>query len=70
MTGFKQFQAAVRSKGGIWAGDDVFFSQMVDLYGACYKPDYPNSSPHDQTLEYNPFTHMWRHSGAKEETAP
>lgn len=67
MSGFKQFIAAAKSKGGIWATEDVQFAQMRDIYSAGYKPEYPNDSPHDQTLNYDHRTHMWSHYGAKEE---
>ena len=59
MTGFKQFKVAVKSKGGIWASRDVYYSQTRDTYAAHYAPTYPDKSPLEQTLVYNHTTHMW-----------
>ena len=65
--GYRWFVDTVKSKGGIWASNDVYFSQMRDVYGANYLPNYPKDSEHDQRLEYNHFTNTWSHYGAKED---
>ena len=65
--GYKWFVRTVKSKGGIWAKKDVYFSQMRDFYIANYSLNYPEKSDHDQTLEFNHITGMWNHYGAKEE---
>lgn len=43
MSRFKNFQDNVKNIGGVWSGDDVYFSQMRDGYSASYKPKYPDS---------------------------
>lgn len=63
---FSKFKTIVRSKGGIWSSKHVIFSQMQAYYLAAYKPNYPDNSPHDQTLTLCHVSGMWRHDGADE----
>lgn len=54
MTYFKVFQNDIKNIGGVWGGNDIYFSQMKDGYSATYKPKYPDSCIEDmviQTLE-------------------
>ena len=58
MSCFKQFQKAVRAKGGIWASDDVYFSSHRDGYSAAYLPAYPDKSENDECIySKNLFSH-------------
>lgn len=50
MTNFKIFKELVRKRGGIWASDDVYFSQFRDGYSAAYKPSYPDKDERDQKI--------------------
>ncbi len=50
MSDFKWFKHAIRAKGGIWASNDVYFSQLRDGYTAAYLPAYPEQSPKDETI--------------------
>lgn len=50
MGNFKDFKSSVKKKGGIWASDDVYFSQFRDGYSAAYKPNYPQDSAEDQVI--------------------
>ena len=56
---FKCFKSDVRRKGGIWASDDVYFSQFRDGYSAVYKPNYPERSPDDCSISYNWQEDRW-----------
>lgn len=58
-TSFRQFQANIREKGGIWAGDDVYFSQYRDGFSASYKPNFPNHSSEDCAISYDWFKDEW-----------
>ena len=50
MSNFKDFQNKVKSLHGVWASDDVCFTQTKDGYQAAYKPEYPNSSDMDMII--------------------
>ena len=50
MSWFKEFKNTVRAKGGIWASNDVYFSQLRDGYTAAYLPAYPQQSPKDEAI--------------------
>lgn len=58
--GFGEFKSAVRRKGGIWASDDVHFTQFRDGYSASYKPEYPEHSKKDCAWAYNWQKDTWR----------
>lgn len=48
MTDFKYYQSYIKSLGGIWASNDVYFAQMRDMYTAAYLPRYPERSDKDE----------------------
>ena len=50
MSDFKCFKSAVRAKGGKWASNDVYFSQLKDGYTAAYLPQYPQKSKQDDAI--------------------
>jgi hypothetical protein len=50
MSDFKWFKNTIRTKGGVWASDDVYFSQHKDGYSAAYLPQYPNKSNKDECI--------------------
>lgn len=56
---FHNFKNNVREKGGIWASDDVYFSQFRDGFSATYKPKYPEHSPDDCSISYNWQEDKW-----------
>lgn len=47
---FQMFKLGIHRIGGVFAGEDVYFSQMKDVYSAAYKPDYPNDSIKDISI--------------------
>lgn len=51
MSDFKQFRTMIKSIGGVWNGDDVYFSQMRDGYSASYKPNYPKYCTKDMIIQ-------------------
>lgn len=57
--GFRNFKESVREKGGIWASDDVYFTQFRDGYSASYKPHCPEHSAEDCAISYNWLTDKW-----------
>ena len=59
LTSFRQFQANIREKGGIWAGEDVYFSQYRDGFGASYQPNFPYHSPEDCAISYSWLKDEW-----------
>lgn len=54
MSDFKQFRTMIKSIGGVWNGDDVYFSQMRDGYSASYKPNYPKYYTKDMIIQTLP----------------
>lgn len=50
MSEFKKFQKVIRSLGGIWEGQDIYFAQQRDKYFAAYMPDYPLESFKDEII--------------------
>lgn len=50
MSDFKWFKSAVRARGGKWASNDVYFSQLKDGYTAAYLPQYPQKSKQDEAI--------------------
>ena len=48
--GFETFKRNVREIGGVWAGDDVYFSQLRDGYSAAYKPKHPEYCNNDMII--------------------
>lgn len=50
MGNFKDFRNDIKRSGGIWASDDVYFSQHRDGYSAAYKPNYPSDSKEDRVI--------------------
>ena len=63
--GFGDFKSAVRRKGGIWASDDVYFTQYRDGYSASYKPEWPEHSKADCAWAYNWLKDEWRFEDPK-----
>lgn len=41
---FKQFKSLIINIGGVFATEDVYYSQMRDIYSAAYLPKYPEYS--------------------------
>lgn len=62
---YKEFKAEVLAKGGIWASDDVYFSQYRDGYSASYQPNYPEHSKEDCAFAYNWLKNEWRFEDPK-----
>lgn len=56
---FSIFKNSIREKGGIWASDDVYFTQYRDGYSASYKPYFPEHSVEDCAISYNWLTDEW-----------
>ena len=59
MNSFAIFKKNVREKGGIWASNDVYFTQYRDGYSASYIPRWPEHSPEDCSISYNWITDKW-----------
>ena len=59
MKGFATFKESVREKGGIWASNNVYFTQYRDGYSASYIPHWPEHSPEDCAISYNWITDKW-----------
>lgn len=55
------FKEIIHNKGGIWASDDVYFTQFMDGYGATYKPNFPNHTKDDCAISYNWIKDMWNY---------
>ena len=63
---FRGFKEMVKSKGGVWNSDDVYFTQFRDGWSASYIPKYPEYSSEDQAISYNWFSRLWKYTGSKE----
>ena len=48
--GYKDFKETVKSLGGVWATEDVYFTQTRDGHYASYKPMYPSASTEDAVI--------------------
>lgn len=48
--GYKDFKETVKSLGGVWATEDIYFTRVRDEYYASYKPMYPASSREDVVI--------------------
>lgn len=48
---FKTFREDIKSLGGVWASENVYFSQMRDGYTAAYKPKYPEPCNKYMTIQ-------------------
>lgn len=59
MKGFATFKESVREKGGIWASNNVYFTQYRYGYSASYIPHWPEHSPEDCAISYNWITDKW-----------
>lgn len=58
---FQQFKTAVKSKGGIWTSESVYFATTQKHYIAAYLPTYPERTAADEVLEYNHITNIWNY---------
>lgn len=63
--GFRDFKDSVRRQGGIWASEDVYFSQFRDGYSAAYQPEYPERSERDCTIGFNWLKNAWSLNGGE-----
>ena len=55
----QNFQRNIREKGGIWASDDVYFTQFRDGFSASYRPCFPERSPEDCSISYDWIKDEW-----------
>lgn len=51
MGNFTDFQRIIRSIGGVWNSENVYFSQTRDSYVAAFKPQYPTSTQQDMLIQ-------------------
>lgn len=58
---FENFKKNVREKGGIWASNDVHFTEFADGFAASYKPDFPEHSKEDCAISYNYVKDEWNY---------
>lgn len=61
---FKTFKEAIRQLGGIWASNDVHFSQFSDEYVAAFLPAYPEKDEqHDHVISFKWKERKWELDG-------
>lgn len=60
--GFYDFKKSVLEKGGIWATENVYFTQFRDGYVAHYEPNFPYHTPDlDCSIIYDWLHDKWEY---------
>lgn len=61
---FKIFRETVLQLGGVWASNDVYFSQFADGYMAAYLPAYPEEDEQrDRVISFSWPGQLWSIDG-------
>ena len=60
MITFKTFKQYIKRLQGYWTSDNVYFTQMRDMYSAAYLPKYPEKSQEDTYIEFDGSMYQFR----------